>query len=110
MKERQKETYNRQHRVRPVPTLPDDTPVWVNTQGRQVPGRVITTADTPRSYVVEVPSGQVRRNRAAVHLVQRPPHLQQMQLTTLLIPGEPDPNQAYQFDPLITLPLGEREM
>ena len=60
MKERQKETYDRQHRVRPVPTLPDDTPVWVNTQGRQVPGRVITTAGTPRSYVVEVPSGQVR--------------------------------------------------
>ena len=32
MKERQKETYDRQHRVRPVPTLPDDTSVWVNTK------------------------------------------------------------------------------
>ena len=64
MKERRKETYDQYYRVCPFPTLPDDTPVWVSTQGRQVPGRVVTTADTPRSYVVEVPSGLVRRNRA----------------------------------------------
>ena len=67
MKQRQKEMYDRQHRVRSVPTLPDDTPVWVNTQGRQVPGRVVTTANTPRSYVVEIPSGgRIRRNRTAL--------------------------------------------
>ena len=57
MKQRQKELYDRQRRVRSVPTWPDDTPVWVNTQGHQVPGRVFTTAETPRSYVVEIPSG-----------------------------------------------------
>ena len=66
MKQRQKETYDQQHRAWPVPTLSDDTPVWVNTQGCQVPGRVVATADTPHSYVVEVPTRQVLRNRTAL--------------------------------------------
>ena len=61
-KQRQKEVYNRQHRVCTVPSLPDNTPVWVNTQGRQVPGTVVAAADNPLSYVVKVPTGQVRRN------------------------------------------------
>ena len=66
MKQRQKEVYDRQHRVRTVPSLPGNTPVWVNTQGRQVPGTVVAAADTPHSYVVEVYTGQVRRNRTAL--------------------------------------------
>jgi transposase InsO family protein len=65
-KQQQKENYDKRHRVRSVSPLPDDAPVWVNTQGQQVPGRIITTASTPRSYVVNVPSGQVRRNRTAL--------------------------------------------
>ena len=40
-----------------VSTLPDDT----------VPGRVVTTADTPCPYVVEIPSGgYIRRNHSAL--------------------------------------------
>ena len=67
MKQRQKEMYDRQQRVSSVPTLPDGTPVWVNTQGHQVPGRVVTTANTPHSYLVEIPSGgRIRRNRTAL--------------------------------------------
>ena len=49
-----------------IPSLPDDTTVWVDTQGVQVPGRIIRTADTPRSYMVEVPSGELRRNQAHI--------------------------------------------
>ena len=59
-------TYDQQHRVHPIPTLPDNTSVWVKTKAHEIPSRVVTPADTSHSYVVEVPSGQVRRNRAAL--------------------------------------------
>ena len=58
----QKKHYDRRHRVRSLPILPEDQPVWVNMEGRQIPGTVLRQADTPRSYLVETPSGQVRRN------------------------------------------------
>ena len=35
----------------------------MNLQDRQVPGTISHSADTPRSYHVNIPSGQVRRNR-----------------------------------------------
>ena len=62
-KAKQKRNYNRHHRVRPLPTLPDDQLVWVNTRGSQTPGRVMEQARSPRSYIVETTSGRVRRNR-----------------------------------------------
>ena len=70
LKLQQKENYDRRHRVRPLPPLLEDTPVWVNTQGRQTPGRVVTTAATPRSYIVDTSTGHVRRNRQ--HIVPNP--------------------------------------
>ena len=63
-KQSQKEHYDKRHRVRTLPPLPEDQPVWVGTRGLQTPGRVSHAADAPRSYVVETASGQVRRNRA----------------------------------------------
>ena len=64
-KQEQKRHYDRRHRVREASPLPDDTPVWVSTQGREdVPGRVSQQADSPRSYRVSTPSGEVRRNRS----------------------------------------------
>ena len=62
----QKRQYDRRHRVQSLPILPEDQPVWVNTEGRQVPGTVVRQADTPRSYLLETPSGQVRRNRSHI--------------------------------------------
>ena len=62
-KESQKSNYDRCHRVRSLPLLPEDQSVWVETRGRQIPGRILHTAGTPRSYVVDTPSGQVKRNR-----------------------------------------------
>ena len=69
-KRQQKAEYDRCHRVKPLPSLPDDKLVWVRTEDRQVPGRVLQPANTPRSYTVEAPSGIVRRNQS--HLSLRP--------------------------------------
>ena len=63
MKRKQKEDYDRCHRARSLSPLPNSTPDWVRTQNRPDPGRVIQSADTPQSYLVEAPSGTVRRNQ-----------------------------------------------
>ena len=39
-KQKQKENYDSRKRVRLLPLLEDNTPVWVNTQDCQVPGTV----------------------------------------------------------------------
>ena len=70
IKKKQKANYDKRHRVRSLPPLSNDEPVWIHTQDREVPGRVIQPAATPRSYFIETPSGTVRRNQS--HLVPRP--------------------------------------
>ena len=70
MKRKQKADYDRQRRARSLLPLPNSTPVWVRTQDRPDPGCVLQSADTPRSYLVEVPSGTVQRNQS--HLSWRP--------------------------------------
>jgi transposase InsO family protein len=70
LKERQKKDYDHRHRVRPQETLLPDESVWVHTQNRKDPGCTIGPADTPRSYLVQTPSGVVRRNQS--HLTPRP--------------------------------------
>ena len=62
-KQRQKRDFNKRHRTRVLPMLTDETQVWVDTPSGPVPGSVVQHANTPRSYRVQVPSGQVRRNR-----------------------------------------------
>ena len=62
-KGKQKENYDLQHRARSADILPKDLLVWVRTGNTQVPGRVISTATTPRSYVVSTPTRIIRRNR-----------------------------------------------
>ena len=56
--------YDQCQRVRTLPSLPENQPVWVETRGFQSPGRVSHAFDAPTSYVVETASGQVRRNRS----------------------------------------------
>lgn len=58
--------YNNQHRVKTLPSLPDNTPVWIQTENSQVPGTVVHQATAPRSYVILTPTGQVRRNRISL--------------------------------------------
>ena len=48
--------------MRPANTLPDDSSVWVRTGNNQTPGRVVSNAGTPRSYVESTSCGQVCRN------------------------------------------------
>ena len=68
-KEGQKRHYDQRHRARLLPELPEDTPVWVHTQGKQVAGKIVRQADTPRSYLVNTPGRDLRRNRS--HLTIR---------------------------------------
>ena len=64
LKTREKRDFDRHHRTKELPELPDETAVWVTAGGGEpVRGRVLTQAHTPRSYIVETPSGRVRRNR-----------------------------------------------
>ncbi len=74
-KERQKKDFDRRHRVVELPDLPEETKVWVNSEGEKVQGRVVSPADTLCSYVVDVPSGQPQRNRR--HLAAVPPPSQE---------------------------------
>ena len=62
-KDKQEQNYDRRYRTQPHPTIPDDSDVWITTDSRPVPGRVLSSANTPRSYLIETPTGQVRRNR-----------------------------------------------
>ena len=55
--------HDKSHRARPLVDIPDNQPVWVNTDNQQQPGRIVTTAEAPRSYLVDTSSGRVRRNR-----------------------------------------------
>lgn len=63
-KDRQKKDFDRRHRTQPLSTLPDNTEVWVTTGNQQIPGRVVSSASAPRSYLVTTPSGDIRRNRS----------------------------------------------
>ena len=65
-KSMQEKYYNNQHRATSLPSLPDNSPVWVQTESSQVPGTVVQQAATPRSYIVSTPTGQVRRNRISL--------------------------------------------
>ena len=62
--------YNKRHRVCSLPLLPNNTPVWVQTENSHVPGIVIQQASTPRSYIVSTPQGQTRRNRINLRIRQ----------------------------------------
>ena len=72
-KEKQKQAFDRRHRAQQLPALPDDTAVWVSTDGDPVQGRIVSSADTPRSYLVDTTSGQLRRNRHHLMIVPDSP-------------------------------------
>ena len=83
----QKQHYDQRHRVKTLPSLPDDQPVWVETRGVQTPGRVSHAVDVPRSYVVETDSSQLRRNRS--HLRTRSEVEQAVPAETVIAPSRP---------------------
>ena len=71
-KEKHKSDYDKRHRAKNLTPLPDDhdQSVWVQTRNGKIAGRVIQPAATPRSCIVQIPTGQLHRNRS--HLLPRP--------------------------------------
>ena len=64
-KEKQRGYFDRHHGARPLPDLQPNDPVLVkldNQKGWEQPARVLGKC-APRSYIVETPTGQLRRNR-----------------------------------------------
>lgn len=53
--------FNRRHKVKELPTLEKGEKVWITDLKRY--GCVIEKSNFPRSYVIEVPEGKIRRNR-----------------------------------------------
>lgn len=67
-REKDTEVFNRRHRARDLSHLTPGQPVWVSDAKAR--GTVISSHSTPRSYIVDGPSGTIRRNRH--HLVPLP--------------------------------------
>ena len=69
----QKKDFDRRHKAYPSIPLPEGTDVWVKTKGKDVvPGTVLSSADTPHSYIVQTPTGQLRRNRIQLNVQPDP--------------------------------------
>jgi hypothetical protein len=67
-KEKQKRNFDRRHAAQHLPTLQSGDQVWI--PDRKAAGRVLRETQ-PRSYLVDTPQGQFRRNRR--HLVWEEP-------------------------------------
>ena len=48
-REKQKANFDRRHRTRELPPIPENTRVWIDTDNGPTSGRVISMARTPRS-------------------------------------------------------------
>ena len=68
-KEQQKRNFDRSHRVCELPPIPDYQGVWISTEGEPKPGTVVSSAATPRAYIVETPTGNVQRNRSQLRVI-----------------------------------------
>eukprot|EP00731_Ephydatia_muelleri_P023963 Em0016g234a len=53
----------RRHRTRLVPPLEEGSQVWITSGDQHTKGTIASETNTPRSYIVNTPSGQLRRNR-----------------------------------------------
>ena len=71
-KGKQKEQFDRRHGTRELPDIPDDSEVWITSEDKPIPGRVVAAGETPRSYIVETDSGQLQRNRCQINVALTP--------------------------------------
>ena len=60
-RKQQKISYDKRHRVIPLPQLKPDAEVNITTHHEQ--GTILKLANTPRSYYVQTPTKVIRRNR-----------------------------------------------
>nr|XP_061783698.1 uncharacterized protein LOC133575166 [Nerophis lumbriciformis] len=82
-------SFNKRHRVRDLSQLTPGQPVWITNTKSQ--GTVVSPHSAPRSYIVDCPTGTIRRNRH--HLVPFPetvPHTPR----TLTPSTPPQPGEA----------------
>lgn len=63
--------FNRRHGARPLSSLSSGQEVWITDN--KTSGTVIQNHTSPRSYLVDVPQGVVRRNRLHLIPFQSPP-------------------------------------
>ncbi|XP_065902601.1 uncharacterized protein [Dysidea avara] len=82
LKKRQKKDFDHHHRVHELPDIPDNTKVWVTSGETPIQAQVQSSAGAPRSYVIETPTGNVRRNRSQLRNVPDVPHLTRTESTT----------------------------
>ena len=68
-KAKQKEDNDRRHAVHSRPPLSDDTEVWITSGEQPTQGTVVRPAHTPRSYIVNTPTGTIRQNRQHLNRV-----------------------------------------
>ena len=71
-KRRQNEDYDRRHRTRSLPDIPQGTDVWINTGGHSTEGVANPHTTAPRSYTVTMANGTLRRNRSHLNVVPPP--------------------------------------
>lgn len=69
LKQIEKSCFDHHNRVHQLPNIPDNTDVWVTRDDRPTRRQVVSTGDTPRSNVVNTPSGTVRQNRSHLRVV-----------------------------------------
>ena len=54
-KESRSDSLTARHCMNELPMLSDDTNVWISSQGEPGQGRVVSSADTLRSYMLLIP-------------------------------------------------------
>ena len=74
-KDKQKRDYDRRHRTTEMSPIPEDSEVWVTSGQEAIRGRVVTPAPAPRSYLIDTPSGIIRRNQQHLRIVPNVPEL-----------------------------------
>ena len=65
------------------PSLPNNTPIWNQTENTEVPGTIVEQATMPRSYIISTPTRQIRQNRISLR------HQRERGTTTEIIENEP---------------------
>ncbi|XP_015750651.1 PREDICTED: uncharacterized protein LOC107330577 [Acropora digitifera] len=94
LKDRQKRDFDRRHSAKSLPELHPGERVWL--PDKKVEGTVVDKAGPPRSYTVETPKGQLRRNRR--HL-NRLPETPNTDTSTALSSPSPDVQTATSPEP-----------
>ena len=68
-KDKQKQDYDHKHGVWDLAPIPEGTVVWITEGDQRTTGTVLQPANTLRSYIMNIPSGQVRHNQQHFNVV-----------------------------------------